>query len=58
MANKMFYIIPNQRTTTAGIKEKGSNFTCPANTVMTGRYHKGDENVSWSAATEGRCNRH
>lgn len=44
MADKKFYIIPNQRTITAGIKEKGSNFTCPANTIMTGRYHKGDEN--------------
>lgn len=44
MANSKFYIIPNRRTVTSGMKESGSNFLCPTNTVMTGRYHKGDEN--------------
>ena len=37
-------IIPDVRTVTAGIKESDSYFLCPANTVMTGRYHYDDEN--------------
>lgn len=37
MADNKSYIIPDQRTATAGIKEKGSNFTCPVNTVMSMR---------------------
>lgn len=44
MVNSKFYIIPNRRTVTSGMKESTSYFLCPANTVMTGRYHKGDEN--------------
>lgn len=44
MANSKFYIIPDKRTVTSGMKESGSYFLCPSNTVMTGRYHKGDEN--------------
>lgn len=44
MSNSKFYIIPKTRTVTAGMKESGSNFLCPTNTVMTGRYHRGDEN--------------
>ncbi len=51
MANSKFYIIPNQRTVTSGIKESGSYFLCPANTVMTGRYHRGDENGQTQYAT-------
>ena len=44
MANK-FYIVPNVRSKSASIKESsGIEFLCPANTVMTGRWHKGDEN--------------
>lgn len=44
MANSKFYIVPDKRTVTSGMKESKSNFLCPTNTVMTGRYHKGDEN--------------
>lgn len=44
MANSKFYIVPDKRTVTLGMKESRSNFLCPTNTVMTGRYHKGDEN--------------
>lgn len=44
MANSKFYIITDKRTVTAGMKESSSYFLCPSNTVMTGRYHKGDEN--------------
>lgn len=44
MAEEKFYIIPNVRTVTSEIKEKNSSFLCPSNTVLTGRYHKGDEN--------------
>lgn len=44
MANK-FYIVPNVRTKSSVIKESsGTEFLCPTNTVMTGRWHKGDEN--------------
>lgn len=43
MANSKFYIIPDKRTVTSGTKESKSYFLCPSNTVMTGRYHKGDE---------------
>lgn len=43
MATKI-RIIPNTRTVRAGIKESDSYFLCPTNTVMTGRYHKDDEN--------------
>lgn len=51
MANSKFYIIPDKRTVTAGMKESGSYFLCPSNTVMTGRYHKGDENGQTQYAT-------
>ena len=44
MVNSKFYIVPDKRTVTSGMKESKSNFLCPTNTVMTGRYHKGDEN--------------
>lgn len=44
MANPKFCIIPNKRTVTSRMKESGSYFLCPTNTVMTGRYHTGDEN--------------
>lgn len=44
MANSKFYVVPEKRTVTLGMKESGSYFLCPSNTVMTGRYHKGDEN--------------
>lgn len=44
MATK-YFIVPNVRTKSASIKESsGIEFLCPSNTVMTGRYHKGDEN--------------
>lgn len=44
MATK-FYIVPNIRSKSAQIKESsGVKFLCPTNTVMTGRWHKGDEN--------------
>lgn len=39
-----YLIIPNSRTVTAGMKESESYFLCPTNTVMTGRFHQGDEN--------------
>lgn len=44
MANSKFYITTDKRTVTAGMKESSSYFLCPSNTVMTERYHKGDEN--------------
>lgn len=44
MASEKYFIVPATRTVTAGMKEKDSSFLCPANTVMTGRYHSGDEN--------------
>ena len=44
MADKKFYIVPNRRTVTSGMKESCSYFLCPTNAVMTGRYHSGDEN--------------
>lgn len=37
MANSKFYIVPDKRTVTLGMKESRSNFLCPTNTVMTGR---------------------
>lgn len=37
-------IIPLQRGESAQMKEKNSFFQCPTNTVMTGRWHAGDEN--------------
>lgn len=44
MATK-YFIVPNVRTKSAVIKESsGVEFLCPTNTVMTGRWHKGDEN--------------
>lgn len=44
MATK-YYIVPNIRTKSAAIKESsGVEYLCPTNTVLTGRYHKGDEN--------------
>ena len=42
--DKMIYLRPHQRTRTSTFKEKDSYFLCPSNTVMTGRYHYGDEN--------------
>lgn len=44
MENSKLYIIPNIRTISASIKESNSSFLCPANRVMTGRYHRGDKN--------------
>lgn len=47
-----FFIIPNVRTKSSSIKESsGIEFLCPTNTVMTGRYHKGDENGKTKYAT-------
>lgn len=37
-------IIPNQRSVSSSMKESKSSFLCPSNCVMTGRWHKGDEN--------------
>lgn len=37
------YIVPSVRTKSSLMKEKNSTFLCPTNTVMTGRYHTGDE---------------
>jgi len=37
-------IIPLARGESAQMKEKNSSFQCPTNTVMTGRWHSGDEN--------------
>lgn len=41
MANEKYYIVPATRTVTTGMKEKDSTFLCPANSVLTGRYHTG-----------------
>lgn len=38
------FIIPNTRSISSSMKESKSSFLCPSNTVMTGRYHTGDEN--------------
>ncbi len=48
METEKFFIIPDTRTITVINSEKNSQFTCPTNTVMTGRYHKGDENAATS----------
>lgn len=37
-------LIPDRRTESGEMKEKNSYFHCPNNTVITGRWHKGDEN--------------
>lgn len=40
-----YYIIPDIRSRSEEIKESyGIVFLCPANTVITGRWHSGDEN--------------
>lgn len=44
MAIPQFKIIPNVRSLSSIMKEKDSVFTCPNKTVLTGRWHKGDEN--------------
>jgi hypothetical protein len=44
MPTETYSIVPNVRTTSQSLKEKNSSFLCPTNTVMTGRYHGGDEN--------------
>lgn len=38
------FIRPVKRTRTNAVKERNSTFLCPSNTVLTGRYHSGDEN--------------
>lgn len=41
-------LYPQNRMRSNGIKEKDSLFMCPANTVLTGRCHSGDENgTTW-----------
>ncbi len=43
--NKILYVVPDKRSKSALIKESsGVRYLCPANTVMTGRWHSGDEN--------------
>jgi hypothetical protein len=37
-------IVPNVRAETGQVKESGFSFECSNNTVLTGRYHSGDEN--------------
>jgi len=44
MPTEIYSIVPNIRTTSQSMKESNSSFLCPTNTVMTGRYHSGDEN--------------
>jgi len=44
MAEFYCKIVPKTKTVSAAQKEKGSYFLCPQETVMTGRYHSGDEN--------------
>lgn len=51
MADEKYYIVPATRTVTAGMHEKDSTFLCPANSVLTGRYHTGDENGLTQYAT-------
>jgi hypothetical protein len=41
---RIVYIIPDQRYQSGSFKESNSLFEAPANTVITGRYHSGDEN--------------
>lgn len=42
--HKEIRIIPSIRAYSQEMGETGSQFLCPVNTVMTGRYHSGDEN--------------
>lgn len=42
--HKEIWIIPSIRAYSQEMSESDSNFLCPVNTVMTGRYHSGDEN--------------
>lgn len=43
--NSKYLVIPNLRSKSSLIKESsGVEYLCPANTVLTGRWHKGDEN--------------
>ena len=44
MNSNKYYILPDVRIQSDLIKESGSKFLCPNNTVLTGRWHKGDEN--------------
>ena len=37
-------IIPDKRSVSTSMKESNSSFLCPSNCVITGRWHKGDEN--------------
>ena len=41
---KTIYLIPERRSLSNSIGEKNSSFSCPSGTVMTGRWHRGDEN--------------
>lgn len=43
-APKGTYIIPNIRSVSSVLRESESDFMCPVNTVITGRWHDGDEN--------------
>ena len=43
-APKGTIIVPYIRNTSESMKESSSSFLCPRNTVMTGRFHVGDEN--------------
>ncbi len=44
MSQITIYIYPDKRSESGEIKESKSNYRCPDNTVITGRWHKGDEN--------------
>lgn len=44
MNTNKYYIIPDIRNKSSLIKESNSDYSCPTNTVLTGRWHKGDEN--------------
>lgn len=41
---KTLYLVTGTKSQSSSVKESSSEFICPSGTVMTGRYHKGDEN--------------
>ncbi|WP_395847876.1 hypothetical protein [Cystobacter fuscus] len=44
VAAQTLYLVPQYRYSSAASKESSSTFIAPANTVLTGRWHGGDEN--------------
>ncbi|HEY9257672.1 hypothetical protein [Chitinophaga sp.] len=43
-ATSTILVVVASKSTSQSFKESDHSFTCPTNTIMTGRYHSGDEN--------------